>query len=117
MLEHSNDLPICITKREQIDDGGHLRMDNISHVCVGYFLMSPTHHDGIFFPTTYLVPYGIKLVIKKITFQNPLKCKDKNMIWEDGILHWRNATYGHNDRHSSWVGWVMLMSKRLGNHL
>ena len=92
-------------------------MDNISHVCVGYFLMSPTPYDGRFFPTTYLDPYGINLVIEEIAFQYPMKCKDRNMIWEDGILHWRNATFGHDDRHSPWVGWVMLMSKRLRNHL
>ena len=70
-------------KEEKIDDGGHLRMDNISHVCVGHFL-SPTHHDGRFLPTTYLDPYGVKLILEKISFQIPMKCKDKNLIWEDG---------------------------------
>ena len=76
LLEYSNDLPIYITKGEQIDDGGHIRMDNISHVCVGYFLMSPTHHDGRFLPTTYLGPYGINLVIEENAFQYLMKCKD-----------------------------------------
>ena len=79
--------------------------------------MSPTHHDGRFFHTNYLDPYGINLVIEEVSFQYPMKCKDKNLIWEDGILHWRNATFGHDDRHSPWVGWVMLMRKRLGKHL
>ena len=92
-------------------------MDKISHVCVGYFLLSPTHHDGMFFPTTYLDPYGINFFIEEIEFQYPMKCKDINLIWEDGILHWRYATFGHDDRHSPWVGWVILMSKRLRNHL
>ena len=38
--------------QEQIEDGGHLRMDNISHACDGHPL-SHTHHDGRFLPTTY----------------------------------------------------------------
>ena len=58
-------------KEEQIDDGGHLCMDNISHVCVGHSL-SHTHHDGRFFPTTYLDPYGIKFILEKIAFQHPM---------------------------------------------
>ena len=59
-------------KEEQIDDGGHLRMDKNSHVCVGNFL-SPTHHVGRFFPTTYLDPYEINLVIEEIEFHYPMK--------------------------------------------
>ena len=92
-------------------------MDNISHDCVGYLLMRTAHHDGRFLPTTYFAPYGINLVIEEIAFQYPMKCKDKNLIWEDGILHWRSAIFGHDDRHSPWVGWVKLMSRRLGKHL
>ena len=66
-------------KEEQIDDGGHIQMDNISHVCVGHFL-SHTHHDGRFFPTTYLDPYGVKLILEKIAFQHPMECKSRNLI-------------------------------------
>ena len=66
-------------KEEQIDDGGHLRMDSISHVCVGHLLIR-SHHDGIFFPTTYLDPYGVKLILEKITFEHPMKCKNINLI-------------------------------------
>ena len=58
-------------------------MDNICHACVVNSL-SHTHHDGRFFPTTYLGPYGIKLTLEKIAFQNPMKCKGKNLIWKDG---------------------------------
>ena len=58
--------------QEQIDDGGHLRMDKISHNFIGH-LLSHTHHDGMFFPTTYLGPYGIKLILGKIAFKNPMK--------------------------------------------
>ena len=64
-------------KGEKIDDGGHLRMENISHACVGHSL-SPKNHDGRFFPTTYLGPYGIKLILGKSAFQYPMKCKVKN---------------------------------------
>ena len=69
---------------EKIDDGGNLRMDNISHVCVGHFL-SHAHHDGRFFPTTYLNPYGIKLILEMIAFQSSMKCRD--LIWDDGSSH------------------------------
>ena len=48
--------------QEPIEDGGHPWMDNISHDCVGHFL-SHAHHDGRFFPTTYLGPHRVKLIL------------------------------------------------------
>ena len=103
-------------KEEQIDDGGHLRMDNISHVCVGHFL-SPTHHDGRFFPTTYLGPYGINLILEKISFQYPMKCKDKNLIWEDGSPHGRSTKMEDGRIHPQMIEWMWMESKRLVSHL
>ena len=55
--------------------------------------------------------------LQEISFQHPMKCKDKNLIWEDGVLHWRNSTFGHDDRYSPWVGWVILTRKILESHL
>ena len=76
LQQFEEDLPFS---QEQIVDGGHLRMDNISHECVGHFL-SHAHHDGRFFPTTYLDPHRIKLILKNIAFQDPMKCR--NFIWD-----------------------------------
>ena len=103
-------------KEEQIDDGGHLRMDNISHVCVGHSL-SHTHHDGRFFPTTYLGPYGIKLILEKISFQHPMKCKSRNMIWENEIIPWESVKEEQYGRHPHVDGWVWMMSKELEIYL
>ena len=61
-------------------------MDNISHDCVGNFL-SHAHHDGRFFPTTYLGLDRVSLILEKFSFQNRMKCKDRNLIWEDGTNH------------------------------
>ena len=58
--------------QEQIEDGGHLRMDNISHDCVEHSL-SHAHHDGMFFPTTYLDPHRVNLILGKIAFKDPMK--------------------------------------------
>ena len=75
-------------KEEQIKDGGHLRMDNISHDCVVHSL-SHAHHDGRFLPTTYLDPHRVKLILGKIAFQDPMKCM--NLIWDDGNPHGRST--------------------------
>ena len=61
-------------------------MDKISHDCVGHSL-SHAHHDGRFFPTTYLGPYRVSFILEKLAFQTPMKCKDKNLIWEDETNH------------------------------
>ena len=53
----------------------------------------------------------------EISFQHPMKFKDRNLILDDGILHWRDTNFEHDDRHSPLVGWAMLMSKRLESHL
>ena len=82
-MERKDFLPFS---QEQIEDGGHLRMDKISHACVGNPL-SHTHHDGRFFPTTYLGLYRVSFILEKIAFQNPMKCKDKDLVWEDGSPH------------------------------
>ena len=98
----------------------------IFHCYDGSFLMSTSLHNENMFPSLYLDPYGIKLVIDEwssfgdlqgIAFQHSMKWKYRNLIWEDGILHWRDTNFEHDDRHSPLVGWVMLMSKRLGSHL
>ena len=91
-------------------------MDNISHVCVGHFL-SHTHHDGRFFPTTYFDPYGIKLILEKIAFQHPVKCKSRNMIWDDGSLHGRSTKMEDGRRHPQWVELMWMESKKMVRYL
>ena len=86
-LQHTMECNVSLPfSQEHIEDGEHLRMDNISNAYVGNSL-SHAHHDGRFLPTTCLGPYGIKLILDKIAFQNPMKCKDKNLIWEDETNH------------------------------
>ena len=91
--------------QEQIEEGGHLRMDNISHACFGHTL-SHTHHDGRVFPTTYLILDRVSLILEKLTFQNPMKCKDKNLIWEDGSPHGRSAKMRRRRRHPQMIEWM-----------
>ena len=85
-------------------------MDNISHACVGHSL-SHTHHDGMFFPTIYLGLDRVSLILEKIKFQNPLKYKDKNLIWEDGSPHER-STKGNKRKKSSIIDWVDVVDKQ-----
>ena len=99
---------------EQIDDGGHLRMDNISHACDGHSL-SHTHHDGRFFPTTYLDRYGIKLILRKIAFQNTMKYR--NLIWDDDSPHGRSTKLEDRRRHPQLVQWIWMESKKLVSYL
>ena len=100
--------------------------DILSSIVMIHILMSTSLFNEKIFPLVYLDPYGVNLVIdewssfgdlQEISFQHPTKHKDISLIWEDGILHWRNATFEHDDRHSPLVGWVMFMRKRLGNQL
>ena len=90
-------------------------MDKISHVCVEHFL-SPTHHDGRFFPTTYLDPYEINLIIE-VAFQYPMKCKDINLIWEDGSLHGKGTKIESEERHPQMDEWMCMESKKLVSYL
>ena len=92
LLEHSNDLSTCIAEDRQMVDEKHL----IFHCYDGSFLMSTSLLNEKILPSVYLDPYGVNLVInewssfgdlQEIAFQHPMKCKDKNLIWEDGILH------------------------------
>ena len=91
-------------------------MDNISHACVGH-LLSHTHHDGRFFPTTYLILDRVSLILGKLTFQNPTKCKDKNVIWEDGSPHGRSTKMENGRRHLKMVEWMWMESKKLVSYL
>ena len=91
-------------------------MDNISYDCNGHFL-SHTHHDGRFFPTTYLGTYGIKLILEKIAFQYPMKCKDRNLIWEDGSPHGRSTNMDHGRIYQKSVEWMWMESKNLVSYL
>ena len=84
--------------QEHIEDGVHLRMDHISHDCVGHTL-SHTYHDGRFFPTTYLILDRVSLILEELAFQNPIKCKDRNFIWEDGSPHERSTRMRRIRRH------------------
>ena len=70
--------------------------------------MRISHLDEKPLPSAYLDPYGFNMVIdewfslgdlQEIAFQHPMKCKDRNLKWEDGILHWRGTKMEHDQRH------------------
>ena len=73
-------------------------MDKISHAYVGHPLIH-THHYGSFFPTTYLILERVSLILEKLTFQNPIKCKDRNLTWEDGSPHGMSTKMRIRRRH------------------
>ena len=111
-MEHNDLVPFS---QEQIEDGGHLRMDDISHACAGHSL-SHTHHDGRFLPTTYLILDRVSLILEKFIIQIPTKCKIRNLIWEDGSPHGR-STRMRRRRHPQVIEWMGMMSKELGGYL
>ena len=100
--------------QEQIEDGGHLWMDNISHDHVGHSL-SHSHHNWRFFPTTYLDPHRVKLILGKIAFQGPMRCR--NMIWDDGSPHGRSTNMKGGRRHPQLVEWMWMVSKEQVSYL
>ena len=102
--------------QEKIEHEGHLRMDNISHACVGHPL-SHTHHDWRFFPTTYLGLDRVSLILEKNAFQHPMKCKDKNFIWEHGSPHGRSTKMKRRGRHPQLIELMWLMRKQMGGYL
>ena len=74
----------------------------------------------------YLDPYGFKMVtgvgaslgdLQEVAFQHPMKCKGKNLIWENGSLHWRSTKMEHGGRHPHLDEWVWMVSKRLVSNL
>ena len=87
-------------------------MDNISHDCVGHSLCH-AHHDGMFLPTTYLDPHRVKLILRKISFQDPMECS--NLICDDGNPHGRSTKMKDGRRRPQLVEWVM--SKELVSYL
>ena len=91
-------------------------MDNICHACVGNSL-SHNHHNGRFFPTTHLGPYRVSLILEKVAFQNPMKCKDRDLVWEDGSPHGRSTKMKRRRNHPQVIEWMWLMSKELGGYL
>ena len=112
LLDHSNDHSTCVVGDRQMVDERHL----IFHCYDGYFLMNTSLLNENIFPSVYLDPYGFNMVIdewssygnlQEVALQHPMKCGDIDLIWEDGILHWRNTHVEHNSRHSPLVGWVI----------
>ena len=89
-------------------------MDTISHDCVGHSL-SHAHHDGRFFPTTYLDPHRVKLILRKIAFQGPMKCK--KFIWDDGSSHGGSTKMKSGRRHPQLVEWMWMGSKERVSYL
>ena len=51
--------------------------------------------------------------LQGVSFQHPMKCNRKNMIWEDGSLPWESAKEEHDGRHLYVDGWVWMMTKKL----
>ena len=100
--------------QEQTEDGGHLRMDKISHDCVGNSF-DHAHHDGNFFPTTYLDPHGVKLILGKISFQGHMKFR--NLICDDGSPHGRSTKMKSGRNHPQLVEWIWMGSKEQVSYL
>ena len=89
-------------------------MDNISHDCAGHSL-SHAHHDRRFFPTTYLDPHRVKLILGKIAFQDPMKCS--NLNWDDGSSHGKSTKMKDGMRHPQLVEWMWMESKKPVSYL
>ena len=101
--------------QEKIEDGGYLQMDSFSHECGGNSL-SQTYHDGRFFPTNYLDPHMVKLILRKSVFQNPMKCR--GLIWDEGSPQRRSTRMMEGRRHphiAEWMWW--RRRKGLVSHL
>ena len=121
-MEHPDDHSTCVVGDRQMVGERHL----ISHYYDGSFLLSTSQINEKIFPSVYLDPYGVNLVIdewssfgdlQEAALQHPMKCRDSVLDWEGGILLWRDTNFEHDDRHSPLFGWMMLMSKRLESHL
>ena len=122
VLGNSNDQYTCVVLDRQMVDERHL----ISHYYDGSFLMSTSQLNKKFFPTTYLDPYGVNLVIdewssfgdlQEVVLQHPMNSKDSDLIWEGGIIHWRDTNWEHDRRHPHVDEWVQMVSKALVSHL
>ena len=87
---------------------------DLSHDCVGN-LLSHAHHDGRFFPTTYLDPHRVKLILGKIAFQDPMRCR--NLIWDDGSPHGRSTKMNDGRRHPQLVEWMWMERKNMERYL
>ena len=107
---------------EQMIDERHL----IFQHCDGSFLMRIIQIYEETLLLAYLDPYGFNMVIgegsslgdsQEIAFQHPMKCKGRNLMWEDGVLHWRNTNMEHGRRHPHLDERVWMVSKRLVSHL
>ena len=56
--------------------------------------------------------------IQEVALQHPMKCKDSDQIWEDGILHEVDTNLEHDGRrHPHLDEWVWMVSKGLVSHL
>ena len=72
---------------------------------------------GGFFLTIYLGLDRVSLNLEKIAFQNPMKCKDRSLIWEDGSPHGRSTKVKRRRNNPQEVEWMWFMSKGLGGCL
>lgn len=73
-------------------------------------------------PSAHLYSYGFKMIfgeryslggLQGVEFQHPMKCKKKNLIWEDGNLLWRSTKVEIGRRHPSVVKWMWMEIKKL----
>ena len=111
LVEHSDGHCTCVTWEEQMIDESPL----IFQHCDGSYLLSIVQLYEENLLSAYLDPYGFNMVIdevsslgylQEIAFKYPMKCKGRNMIWEDGFLHWRNTKMEHGQCHPHLGEWV-----------
>ena len=78
------------------------------------------------FPLAHLDPFGFKRIIDEryslgdlqgVTSQLPMRCKEKDLLWEIGNLHWEDTKGEHDLRHPHLDQWGWMESKRLVSHL
>ena len=77
-------------------------------------------------PSTHLDSFGSKRIIDErsslkdlqgVTSQLPMRCKEEDLLWEIGSLHWED-TKGENEwRHPHLDEWRWMEKMRLVSHL
>ena len=73
-----------------------------------------------------LDPYGFNMVmdersslgdLQRVAFQNSMKCKERDLVWEDGSHHGRITKRNNGRRHPQLIEWMWMRRKRLVSHL
>ena len=55
--------------------------------------------------------------LQGVTSQLPMRCKEEDLLWEIGSIHWEDTKGEHDWRHPHLDEWRWMESKRLVSHL